>query len=184
MKLILTALLSASSLSLAADASVQFRVSGLFQPDRVADLRRQAAEMTDAKLESVDYDTAVVSFRYDADTKPFKAASPEQVLKQLNESLRKVSKGAFVLRPLSPFPIVKWEEVRIGISGLDCKGCAFYAHNAVCDLDGVERVTASFKDSLLIAWIDPSKTNRDTLQSALKKREVKLAELPTAKATN
>lgn len=184
MKSILCVLLATTSLSLAADATAQFRVSGLFQPDRVDDLRRQAAEMTGAKLESVDYETAVASFRYDADTKPFKAASPEQVLKQLNESLRQVSKGAFVLRPLSPFPRAKWEEVRIGISGLDCKGCAFYAHNAVSELDGVERMTASFKDGLLIAWIDPSKTNRDALQTALKKREVKLADLPTAKATN
>ena len=77
-----------------------------------------------------------------------------------------------VILPLAPLPRAQWQEVRIGIAGVDCRGCSFGAYNAVAELDGVLRATASFKDGLLIAWIDPKLTNREALEAALRKRNI------------
>ena len=59
---------------------MQYRLTGLFQPDRVDDLRRQAGTLTiddgdapaEVRLVDVNYETAVVTFAYDADSKQFK----------------------------------------------------------------------------------------------------------------
>jgi hypothetical protein len=96
------------------------------------------------------------------------------VQKHIDNRLRQASAGAFTLRPLSALPPEKLQAVKIGVAGLDCKGCAFAAYLAVYNLAGVERATVSFKDGLVAAWIDPTKTNRAALEAALKKREVKV----------
>ena len=62
------------------------------------------------------------------------------------------------------------------IAGLDCKGCSYAAYLAVYKIEGVENATASFKEELVTAWIDPSKTDRATLEEALAKRDVTLKE--------
>ena len=42
----------------------------------------------------------------------------------------------------------------------------------VAEIEGVLRATASFKDGLMIAWIDPKLTNREALEAALRKRNI------------
>ena len=71
--------------------------------------------------------------------------------------------------------------LRIAVAGHDCKGCNFGLYRAVASLDGVERAVASFKEGQVTAWIDPGKTNRQTLVDELRKRDVTLLEELPAK---
>lgn len=157
-----------------------YRITGLFQPDRVEDLRRQGGTLTlregnataVAKLDGVDYESAIVTFRYDADAAPFRNRKPDQVIERLNQELRGPSRGAFQLFPVVATETVKLREERIPVAGLDCKGCAYGAYRAIAMIDGVERAVVSFKEGHVIARIDPAKTNRAALVDALRKAQV------------
>lgn len=166
------------------DVKVQYRLMGLFQPDRVDDLRRQAGELplndknnpVEVKLVEVNYDTAAVTFSYDSESKDFKSRKPEQVIQRIDTLLRQASRGAFSVSPLSALKPEQLRKERIAVAGHDCKGCNFGLYRAIASLDGVERAVASFKEGHVTAWIDPTKTNREALVVALKKKEVDLVD--------
>ena len=168
----------------AAETRVKCRITGLFQPDRVDDLRRQGGTLryvqgdasAEVKLVEVDYDNAEATFAYDPDARPLKDARPEQVRERIDQLLRVASRGGFSALPPSTLPADRRQEIRIGVAGLDCKGCAFGAYRAVAKLDGVERATVDFKQGIVTARVDPSKTNREALVAALKKAEVDVLE--------
>lgn len=178
-------LLLAASPACAENVEVKFRLTGLFQPDRVEDLRRQAGELranrespVDVRLVKVDYETATVTFRYDNDSQSFKNRNPEQVRDQINNLLQHVSRGSFNLFPLSELKPDDLREEQIAVAGLDCKGCAYGAYRAIAMIDGVERGVVSFKDGFVKAWINPQKTNRGKLIEALKMAQVDVTETP------
>lgn len=166
------------------DATVHCRVTGLFQPDRVQDLERQVAEISTnadqpapiVSVLSVDYDKADVTLAFDPDAAAFKGKSPEQVRTHVHEQLHHVSRGAFSLFPVSAVDPAALKEEVISVAGLDCKGCAYGAYRAVAPVEGVERAVVSFKDGRVTAWIDPAKTNRAALITALKKSQVDVLE--------
>lgn len=166
--------------ALAEEVRVCYRVTGLFQPDRVEDLRRQAGALAlregnataVAKLAGVDYESAVVTFSYDAGAAPFKNRKPEQVLEKLNQELRARSRGAFQLFPVGATERGNLREERIPVAGLDCKGCAYGAYRAIAMIDGVERAVVNFREGHVTARIDPAKTNRAALVTALRKAQV------------
>jgi copper chaperone CopZ len=174
------AIMLASRSAVAEELKVQYRLTGLFQPDRVDDLRRQAGSLLidekdgrpDLKLVEVNYDAAVVTFAYDTNSKHFKNQKPEQVLERINGLLSNVSKGSFKAFPLSKPKPDQLKEVRIAVAGLDCKGCAYSAYRSIATIEGVDHAVVSFKDGQVTAWIDSAKTNRDALVAALKKAEV------------
>ena len=156
----------------AGEATIQFRIRGLFDLQRVEELKAQAATVADFRIVAVDYDSATATFAYADDKPPFKGAKPDSLERGFRERLSGATRGNFSVLPLAPLPRAQWQEVRIGIAGVDCRGCSFGAYNAVAEIDGVLRATASFKDGLLIAWIDPKLTNREALEAALKKRNI------------
>jgi copper chaperone CopZ len=172
----------------AKDVNVQYRLTGLFQPDRADDLRRQAGTLTindgdstaKVKLVNVDYESSVVTFAYDADSKPFKDKNPRQVHEQISGLLRHVSRGSFDIHALGTFKPGRLRQERIAIAGLDCKGCAYGAYRAIAMIDGVERAVVSFKDGHVTAWIEPAKTSRKALVGALKNAQVDVIEPETA----
>jgi copper chaperone CopZ len=182
------AVLLAAPAATAEDVKVQYRLTGLFQPDRVDDLRRQAGTFTvDAggaparvDLVDVDYETAVVTFAYDADSKAFKNSSPEQVRQRINGLLRNISRGSFGIRPLGTLGSDQLVRERLAVAGLDCKGCAYGAYRAIATIEGVERAVVSFKEGHVTAWIDPAKTDREALVAALKKARVDVIDGETA----
>lgn len=164
----------------AAETLVSSRVLGLFQPDRVDDLRRQAGALkvregnmtAEARLVGVDYESATATFSYDNGAAPFRNRGPEQVLERLNQELRGLSRGAFQLLPAGATEKGKLREERITVAGLDCKGCAYGAYRAIAALDGVEQATVSFKEGRVTARIDPARTNRGAIIAALRKAQV------------
>jgi copper chaperone CopZ len=180
-----------SARGIAMDTEVKYRISGLFQPDRVDDLRRQAGVLpppADAKpageitLVDVRYDTAVVTFRYDSESPPFKNRMPDQVQEQINSLLRTASRGGFGIAPLNPLALEQLKVERIPIAGHDCKGCNFAVYREVASLDGVDHAIVSYKEGHVTAWIDPAKLNRDAIVVALRKKGVDVIE-PDASQT-
>ena len=148
------------------------RVTGLFALDRVEDFQKLIAQLPDVKLVSVDFKTAEATFSYDA--KALGGGKPEKALERLDTLVRQASRSTFGIRPLSTTPRDQLTRVEIGVLGLDCKGCALAAYEAVAKLDGVEQATASFKDGRVTALIDPKKTNRAALEAALVAKRVEL----------
>lgn len=177
-KLLSIALLVTSSALGSADeptglATIKVRVTGLFQPDREQDLREVMLLIPDAKLVSLDYANAEALFEYDPKTS-FNKATPDKFPERLDNAVRTNSRSTFGVKPLSTTPKEKLQRIEIGVVGLDCKGCALAAYEAVARIDGVEQATASFKDGLVTAKFDPEKTNRDALEAALVKARVEL----------
>ncbi|MCX6836851.1 MAG: hypothetical protein NTX35_03450 [Verrucomicrobia bacterium] len=179
----LTLLLCLLALSLRAEES-RHRVFGLSDPGRELDLREQLKSVPELELAALDLETAVATFRYDV-TKLLPAAkSPptaEAIAKRLDELVQKASKNpvsghvTFSLKPRSSVPKDRLQKIEIQAPLLDCKGCRYTAYLACAKLDGVENVIVS-ETSLVTAWIDATKTNREALIAAMKKVRI---EFPT-----
>ncbi len=160
-----------------ADSEHTYRVRGLFQPDRVDELKKVVEGMGEIKLGEVDYDAGEVTFVFDS-AKLFpntRFKSPEQLMTSFNQKLRQETKGTFEVVPRSSVPPEKLVEVKIPVLGLDCKGCSYGAYLAVYKIDGVERTTVSFRDGFVIARINPEKVKESDLEDALRKARVTLA---------
>ncbi len=153
--------------------AVKYRVTGLFSPDREPDLKQMMEELPEVTLVSVDFKTSEATFRF-VSANAFPGAKPEQIVERFDNRLRTISRSTFGIMPLCTIPRDKLKFVEIPVQGLDCKGCGLAAYEAVYKLEGVEQATASFKDGLVTAWIDPKKTEQAKLEDALKKRNVTL----------
>jgi copper chaperone CopZ len=174
--LIVAALCLMGTSVLAEEADLECRVLGLFQADCVDDLRAVTKKVSGIALVKADHQTGTATFRMDAAKVFPDAKSPEQIIENLRNKLNGESQGVFETHPLSSIPKEKLEEVKIPIAGLDCKGCSYAAYLAVYKIEGVENATASFKEGLVTAWIDPAKTNRAALEDALTQRGVTVKE--------
>ncbi len=152
---------------------IRHQITGLFSPDREADLCEVFTKLPEFQLVSVDFKNAEASFRYDP-AKVFPNAKPEQMVERFDGLLRQASRHTFGVKPLRTIPDDKLTLVEIGVVGLDCKGCSLGAYDAIYRMPGVERATASFKEGRVTALIDPEKTDRVELEMALKQRGVEL----------
>lgn len=152
---------------------IKHRVTGLFSPDRQDDLREVVKKLPDVKLISIDYKNSEATFAYDS-AKLFSGAKPEQISERFDAMLRSASFATFGIMPLCTTPKDKLKFVEIPVVGLDCKACCLAAYESVYRITGVEQATASFKDGLVTAWIDPEKTDQAALEDALKKKNVQL----------
>ena len=149
-----------------------YRVTGMFRPDRKADLEEAMKEVPDVKLVSVDYKNAEATFEF-VPAKAFPGANkPEQVVQQLDNKVRQASNHTFGVGALLTTPREKLKLVEIRVAGCHCKACDLAAYEIVAQLPGVEQATASFAAGRVTALIDPAKTDRAKLIEALKAREV------------
>jgi copper chaperone CopZ len=151
----------------------KYRVTGLWEPAREAELRETVSKIEGITLVAVDFDTSEITLAYDQ-AKVFQKAKPKEILERLENLFRKHSSHTFGVRPVCEKPKDQLVRVEIGVLGLDCRGCVLALYESVSKIDGVEQATASFKESKLTALIDPEKTSRDALVEALKKRSVTL----------
>ena len=168
---------SLMALHLHADES-KHRIIGLSEPSREQDLREQVKTMPEVELAALNFDTAEVTFRYDPAKfipgyNPKNPPTAEAITRRLEDLLRGASNGTFTLVPLSALPADKLQKIEIQCGLLDCKGCRYGTYITIAKLDGVERATVNEK-ALLTAWIDPAKTNREALETALKNGRVEL----------
>jgi len=156
--------------------TIELRVVGLFMPERVDAFRELMHEFPEVSLQTIDFDTAVATFQYAAASDLFRNAKSEQITERLNNRVRQLSTGLFSLKPLGLLPHEKLERIDLRIKGLDCKACSLAVHDILARVEGVEHATASFRDRLATAWIDPARTDRAALEADLKKRQVTLIE--------
>ena len=163
--------------ALADEASFTHRVTGLFSPNREADLRAAIEKVPGVKLVSLDFAHAEAVFSYDPAI-AFKDTKPEQIVERFNDLLRNATRSMFGIAKLDPTPKDKLTRVEIPVAGMDCKACCLAAYEIIYQIDGVTAATASFKDGLITALIDPSRTNREALETALKARNVTLKAKP------
>jgi copper chaperone CopZ len=156
----------------AAETSEQFRIVGLFAPERQQDLREVLKETPEVQLVAVDLDNAEVTLRYDPaklipNFNPKKPPTAEQTLQRLNNVVVNSSQGSFRLMPRLAAPKEALTKVEIDVGILDCKACRFGAYRAVMGVDGVSRATVNASPSRVTAWIDARKTDRAALEKAL-----------------
>lgn len=170
-------LLFAIATALADEASFTHRVTGLFSPDRETDLRAVIEKVPGVKLVSLDFAHAEAVFSYDPAV-AFKDTKPEQIVERFNDLLRNATRSTFGIAKLDPTPKDKLTRVEIPVAGMDCKACCLAAYEIIYQIDGVTAATASFKDGLITALIDPARTNREALETALKTRNVTLKAKP------
>lgn len=157
--------------------SITHQVTGLFSADRVKDLEKTVEKLSGMQLVRVDFATAEAVFKYDP-AKIFPKATPEQTVEQFDNLLKQASRHTFGIKPLCKTPREELKLLEIPVVGLDCKACCLAAYEAIYKLEGVEQATASFKEGLVTAWIDPAKTERKVLEEALRKKNVTLKDSP------
>lgn len=167
-------------LQAAPTVEVSRRVSGLFEPSRVDDLRAVVPTLPGVEWVSLDFASTVVVLRvdpaqlmgsYNAKHPP----SDEQLARRLDEQLASASNRTFSLKPLASASAVPAVVVEVKTGLLDCRGCRYAVYNGVSRLDGLESATVT-TDGRLIARIDPAKLDQKALLAALKK--VKGLEIP------
>lgn len=159
----------------AAPEVVTHRVTGLFSPEREADLREAVSRLEGVELLRVDVERGEADFAYDPAVL-LKGVKEKDRLQRFDQLLRQASFHTFGARPRGETPWERLKEVRIAVAGLDCRGCELAAYETVAKLEGVEQATASFKTGQVTARIDPAKTSREALVAALKKRNVAVRE--------
>jgi copper chaperone CopZ len=145
-------------------------------PERVDAFRAVMAEVGEAKLLEVNFDTAQAKLAYDAESQLLRGATPEQVVERLNNRVRQASRSLFGLQSSPSLPREKLELVEIPIVGLDCQACSLAAYEILTRVDGVQQATANFRTGRATAWIDPARTDRAKLMQALEQRQVKVGE--------
>lgn len=150
---------------------IKHQITGLFMKEREADLRAALEKVPDVRLVNVDYASAEATFDYDP-AKLFPGAKPEQRLQRFDNLLRTASNHTFGVKPLRTTPLDKLQRIEIPVAGCHCKACSLAAYEAIYRIEGVERAMASFREGLVTALIDPTRTDRAKLVEALKKRRV------------
>jgi copper chaperone CopZ len=150
---------------------ITYRVTGLFSPDRVTDLKEAFKDLPDFKLVAVNYDDAEITVEF-APAKLFPGQKPERVAELVNDKLGQATRHTFGVKRRRTVPRDKLERVVVPVAGLDCKACCLAAYEIVARIDGVEQATASFKEGKVTALIDPKRTDRAALEDALRKRGV------------
>lgn len=179
LRAVLCGLLLAASLLHAEEQTGVYRLFGLSGAEREADLREVMKAVAGVTLVSLDAAKSEVTLRFDPDklgvgTKAKQPPAPDKVTARLDQLIGTESKRTFGILERSTVPADKLTKVEISIGVLDCKGCRYAAYQVVAKLEGVERATVSTTPSAVIAWIDATKTKRETLEEALKKARVEL----------
>ncbi len=169
---------SATGMLRAEEQASTHRIVGISEPSRAEDLRALVKAMPDVELATLDAESTEATFRYDVAKliggyNPKKPPTAEAIAKRLEELLRTASQGSFTLKPPATLAKDEMQKLEIKVGVLDCKACRYAAYIAIAKLDGVERASVS-NASVVTAWIDPAKTNREALEAALKKARVEL----------
>lgn len=148
------------------------RVTGLFAPDRAADLKAAFAELPDLTLVAVDYAESEMTVEF-VPAKVFPGAKPAELVARLDQKVRAATR-TFGVRPRRTAPREKLQEVVIPVAGCVCRACDLAAYETVARVDGVEQATASFKEGRVTVLIDPAKADRGKVEETLRNRNVKI----------
>jgi hypothetical protein len=155
-------------------STITLRVIGLFEAERATELDRAVQKIPEVKLMRLDRELAEATLAYDPNCELLKNATPQQLAERINNRVRELTRHTLGLAAASGIPRENLERVEIPIFGLDCQACCLAAYESLVQTEGVEQATASFRRGKAVAWIDPAKTNRESLEKALERRGVTL----------
>lgn len=159
----------------AEDIERTYHVHGLFDRARVAEFQTALTNLSAIKLKSIDYDSAEAILSIDTvallNRKKYKE---EQLIQNLSQHIRGLTKGNFDLEPRKSMPIKDAQYIEIPVIGHDCRGCSFGAYRAVHKQPGVIRATCTLRDGHVKVWIDPQITDRAKLEAAMVKKKIQL----------
>lgn len=147
------------------------RITGLFSPDRERDLRAALEKIPGVRLVSLDFDHAEATLAYDA-KHAFPGTKPDKIDERFDPLLRQASSRTLGVQPRFTTPRDKLVKVEIPVGLLDCKACCLAVHELLMKQDGVAQAIARPTDARVITLIDPEKTSREKLITALKAREI------------
>lgn len=154
---------------------IQLRVMGLFGPERVPAFEESMKQFPEARLVSVDFETAIATIQYAWQSDLFRNANSAQIAERMSNQIRQLSTGLFSLKPVDDTDHASFERVSFEIIGLDCQACSLAVQDILESTEGVIHARASFRNRLATAWIDPNKTDRAQLEAKLVQRGVTLA---------
>lgn len=154
---------------------VQLRVLGLFSSERIPAFEEIMKRFPEVKLTAVDFETAVASIKFASQCDLFRNANTAQIVERMNNQIRQLSAGLFSVRPVGDTDRSSLKQVSFTIVGLDCQACSLAVQDILESTEGVIHATASFRNRLATAWIDPNKTTRANLEAKLVQRGVTLA---------
>jgi copper chaperone CopZ len=168
--------------ALAADPPMQperltVRVLGLFAPAREVALREALKQLPELTLVDLNYAEGELTVEF-LRGKAFPGTKTEQLVERLNDKIRSATNHTIGVSSRTTVPRTKLVVVVIPAAGCDCAACNLAATEALDKLDGVDRVTASFKEGKITARIDPTRINRPALEDALKRIGVTLRSSP------
>lgn len=152
---------------------VTYHLMGLFDADCENLLRTALAEMPGVALVRIDLQYGEATFSFDADA-AFPRTKPEKTAERFDQLLRPAAGHMLSLQPQSTTPKEKLKTIELPVIFLDCRACGLALHEMLMKQDGVQQALVDFKTHKVTALIDPEKTNEQTLEAFLKKREVTL----------
>lgn len=153
------------------------RVSGLFAPEREAALRIALEKLPGVTLVRLDREQGEAVFAYDpAAAFPGTKPEPAELDKRFDERLREASRHTLGILPPCPTPHDRRQCLEIPVAGQDCQACALATYESIYKIDGLIQASVSYREGKVTALIDPEKTNRAALVTALKARGVDVTE--------
>lgn len=156
------------------------RIIGLSDASRAGDFREVIAKVPGLKLISLDGDKATATLEYDAPVLLNNAQpaagdlAPGKILSLIDRLVGEACTHTFSVTAPTGIAENKLTRLDLKVGLNDCKGCRYAAYIAIAKLDGVERAGVDSNNRVLTAWIDPAKTSKETLETALTKARVKL----------
>jgi len=154
------------------------RLQGLHSEERLADLQKVLGQLPEVQVEKLDAERQELTLACDL-TRLFPQSplshkpTEEQLRQQVDNTLRRVSSGAFTLKPLITASELRRMEIAVAIQ--DCPPCRTFVYNTAAKVDGVERATFDPKANKLVVWLDPAKADLTPVLEALEKAKVDFA---------
>lgn len=150
------------------------RVLGLFAPAREQALREAMKELPELKLVDLNYAEGELTVEL-IRGKAFPGAKTEQLPERLNDMIRSATHHTIGVTARTPVPRAKLTTLVIPVTGCDCAACNLAATEAIDKMEGVDRVTCSFREGKLTARVDAARVTRAKLEEALTRIGVTLA---------
>ena len=151
-----------------AGGGIRLTVLGLYSPERVPVFRDAVARLPGVRVLDLDPDTAQATVAV-APTGELRNAPPREVAERLNVAMRKATHAQFGFRLPPQVPSDRLRRVEIRVQGIHCEACNLGIYESFMRVPGVAHATASLRDGVVTALIDPSKTDRKKLVELLQK---------------
>ncbi|MGC3966211.1 MAG: DUF1592 domain-containing protein [Pirellulales bacterium] len=158
---------------------VTLRLWGLTEPARVPDLHSDLAALPEVRVVALDEAKQELTLEYDAarlfpGTPADKPVPEDQLLQQLDNKIRGVSRGLFAVKPTLGDKLAALRREELGVTIQDCVSCRLCVVHAALKCEGVEQASFDRKTQKLVYRRDPAKDCDAAVRESLTKSKVAL----------